>query len=268
MISDIKIINNSKPSYLYKYAVCTIVNNWNEYKEMRASFENAGFCEDTEYLVADNSKENRYDAYRSISEFFRQAQAAFLIIAHQDVRLIDNRKKLETCLSELDQLDNGWAICGNAGAKGYHQHVTYITYHSHEERYAPLPCRVKSLDENLLIIRRDSGLTISTDLKGFHFYGTDLCIMAHIIGSSAWVIPFMVLHLSKGNLKELEAGKRDFVIRYGNKLNIGYMQTTCTQFYLSNSMKKNKWLNSVILFFLIKQIKRYPYLLSKWLKKV
>jgi hypothetical protein len=171
-------------------------------------------------------------------------------------------------LNDLNQHHPDWAICGNAGAKGYHQHVTYITYPTHEERHDALPCKVNSLDENFLVIRRDAGLTVSADLRGFHLYGTDLCIIAHIIGRSAWVIPFMVLHLSKGNLKALEEAKGEFINQYGKKLTVGYIQTTCTQFYLSNSPRKNKWLNKGFFFFLLKQGKRYPYLFRKWLGKV
>lgn len=267
LIPNTTIIQKGHNPYAFRYAVCTIVNNREEYAEMRASFEKGGFDKDTEYLVADNTNGNVYDAYEAIASFFRQAQSEFLIIVHQDVRLIDDRLQLENCLNELNERHPDWAICGNAGAKGYHQHVTYITYSSHEEKHHPLPCKVNSLDENFLVIKRDAGLTISSDLKGFHLYGTDLCIIAHVIGRSALVIPFMVLHLSKGNIKALEAAKEGFVGQYGSKLNVGYIQTTCTQFYLSNSRFKNKWLNKSFFFFFIKQGKRYPYLFSKWLRK-
>lgn len=266
-MTNTTLIDKNCNPYAFRYAVCTIVNSWDEYAEMRTSFESAGFVDDTEYLVADNSKGNVYDAYQAIAGFFRQANSTFLIVVHQDVRLIDNREKLESCLNDLNLQHPEWAICGNAGAKGYHQHVTYISYPSHTEKHAHLPCKVNSLDENLLVIRRDSGLTISTDLKGFHLYGTDLCILAHIIGGSAWVISFMALHLSKGNLKSLEEAKGDFLKQYGKKLDIGYIQTTCTQFYLSNSTVKNNWSNSTFFFFLIKQLKRYPFLFRKWFGK-
>lgn len=230
---------------------------------MRKTFDAAGFNSYSEYLTVDNSKGNVFDAYEAISSFFLHAKGAFIIIVHQDVRLIDNRIKLEECLDTLDRDYPDWAICGNAGAKGYHQHVTYITYTSHEEKHQPLPCKVNSLDENFLVVKRSSGLTISADLRGFHLYGTDLCVIAKIIGHSAYVIPFMVLHLSEGNIKALEEAKGDFILQYGEKLNIGYVQTTCTQFYLSNSRSKNRWMNSKFIFFLVKQTKRYPFLLKK-----
>lgn len=267
MIQDTIIIDRNYYPYSYRYAVCTIVNKWEEYGEMRDSFENAGFVGDTEYLVADNTNGNVYDAYEAIAGFFRQSRSEFIILVHQDVRAIDNKKQLDYCLQQLDTNYPNWAICGNAGSKGYHQSVTYITYTSHEERYTALPCIVNSLDENFLVIKKDAGLTISSDLNGFHFYGTDLCILAHIIGKKALVIPFMVLHYSKGNINAMEAVKSSFVEQYGAKLNIGYLQTTCTQLYLSNSRKKNKWLNNNFFFFLLKQRERYPYLFKKWMNR-
>ena len=40
-----------------------------------------------------------------------------------------------------------------------------------------LPAPVATLDELLLIVRRDSGLRFDPDL-GFHLYGADICLQA------------------------------------------------------------------------------------------
>ena len=40
-----------------------------------------------------------------------------------------------------------------------------------------LPARVATLDELLLIVRRDAGLRFDPDL-GFHLYGADICLQA------------------------------------------------------------------------------------------
>lgn len=245
------------------FSICSIVNNLNEYKQMKESFEEKGFSENCEYLIADNSKNNYFDAYQAISLFLKTAKAKYIIIVHQDVRCIDDRGELENCLKHLNERDNKWAICGNAGAKGYHDAVVHITGPRLRETYADLPMKVNSLDENFLVINSTSNITISSDLSGYHLYGTDLSIIAHVLGHTCYVIPFMVLHLSEGNLGSLDKYLPDFLKKYGEKLNIGYVQTTCTQFYLSNSTMKNKWLNSPVFFFLIKQTKRWPYLFNQ-----
>jgi hypothetical protein len=44
-----------------------------------------------------------------------------------------------------------------------------------------LPTRVATLDELLLVVRRDSGLRFDPDL-GFHLYGADICLQARELG--------------------------------------------------------------------------------------
>jgi hypothetical protein len=50
-----------------------------------------------------------------------------------------------------------------------------------------LPVRVATLDELLLVIRRDSGLRFDPSL-GFHFYGADLCLQARDRGLAVVVL--------------------------------------------------------------------------------
>ena len=252
----------------FEFSICTIVSNKEEYELMKQSFENCGFVDGCEYIIADNSESNVYDAYQAISLFLKQSSGKYLIVVHQDVRCIDKREVLIQCLNDVHTCTPGWAVCGNAGAKGYHQHVIYISYESQTEKYTELPTEVNSLDENFLVIKRDTNITISPDLKGFHLYGTDLCIIANFLGYHCYVIPFMVQHLSKGNLQSLAEYKREFIETYGRKLAAGYIQTTCTQFYLSNSVQKNRVFNywAPVAFF-IKQIERYAYLFNKEKRK-
>jgi len=266
MNEPIKITkNNTEPAI--EFSICTLVTDHEEYKLMRSSFETRGFDIACEYIIADNSNGNEFDAYQAISAFLKKAKGKFIVLVHQDVRAIDDRKKLLEALSELEAKDPSWAICGNAGSMGYHESAIYIQYESHKETTEGLPMQVRSLDENFLVIRSASNLTISADLKGFHLYGTDLCIIAKFLGYTSYVIPYMVMHLSKGNIKALKEYVPEFLEQYGRKTDLGYIQTTCTQFYLSNSSSKNKLLNSGLFFFIVKQFKRYPYLLRSLFKK-
>jgi len=250
----------------YRFSICSIVTDLKEYSTMRQSFETCGFTDSCEYIIADNTQGNIFDAYQAINKFIRESQGMYLIVVHQDVRCIDNKSRLEKCLNDLSHIDGRWAICGNAGAIGYHQFVYHITNGGKIIKHSNLPARVSSLDENLLIINRQSSLTISSDIGGFHLYGTDLCIIADFLGYSCYVIPFMVRHLSLGNLKELRQNANRFIDQYGIKNRSRYMETTCTKFYLSNSIFKNRVYNAAFVFFFVKVIQRIK-LISKRLSK-
>lgn len=238
--------------YRFTFCICTIVTDFDEYELMQKSFQQAGFDEGCAYMVADNSAGNAFDAYGAIRRFLQESDAAYTIIVHQDVRCEDNIGVLKACIDELDKKDKSWAICGNAGASGYKQMTYYLNNAGDIRKSSDLPKRVYSLDENLLIVRTAAQLSVSSDIGNFHFYGTDLCIIADLLGYSAYVIPFMVNHLSKGNLDDLEMKKPAFVEKYGSKLRSRFVQTTCTNFYLDKSPSKNKFMNSSLVFFWIK----------------
>lgn len=227
-----------------------------EYKLMKESFESRGFTSGCEYLVADNCGGNRFDAYTAIARFIQQAKGSYIIVVHQDVRCIDSIQQLTGCLEQLTALDNKWAVCGNAGCMGYHEDLMHINIAGKIVTSRNLPGKVTSLDENLLIINKNTGVTVSGDLSGFHLYGTDICITAATLGYNSYVIPFMVKHLSFGNLADLKKHIHLFVNGYGKKLESRFIATTCTKFYLSNSVFKNKLLNFPPVFTFVKMIQR------------
>ena len=261
-----KSLSTTTEPAAHLFSICSVITNKEEYTLMRQSFETCDFTDGCEYIIADNTHGNIFDAYQAIGRFIRESQGKYLIIVHQDVRCIDNRSHLEKCLDDLGQKDNKWAICGNAGAIGYHQFVHHINNAGRIITNTNLPARVSSLDENLLIINKAASITISSDLNGFHLYGTDLCIIADFLGYNCYVIPFMVKHLSQGNLKELSKNVDKFIDQYGKKIRSRYVETTCTKFYLSNSVSKNKIYNSSFVFFFVKAAQRIK-LLSKRLSK-
>ncbi len=249
-----------------QFSICTIVSDMNEYLLMKHSFEDCGFTGDCEYIIADNSEGNKLDACQAINFFIRESTANYLIIVHQDVRCIDNRIILEKCLTDLSAIDSKWAVCGNAGAIGYHQLVYYINNAGKIMKNSNLPARVISLDENMLILKRATGVSASSNLSGFHLYGTDLCINADFLGYNCYVIPFMVNHLSLGNLKDLDKHINSFILSYGSKISGRFIQTTCTKFYLSNSPLKNRIYNYPFIFFFLKAIQRLKLFFKRLLK--
>ncbi|MCG2617958.1 glycosyltransferase family 2 protein [Terrimonas sp. NA20] len=236
-----------------RFSVCSIVTNTQEFEEMKISFEQCGFEKGCEYIIADNTKGNQFDAYTAINRFIREAKGEYIIIVHQDVRCIDRADSLSQILNDLSAKDPKWAVCGNAGAAGYHRDVRYIVNAGKTITHENLPMRVFSLDENLLIIRRSANIVVSSNLSGFHMYAADLCLLADHLGYNCYVIPFMAEHLSLGNLKDLALHKKNFLDQYGYKMRSRFIQTPSTKFVLCKSPRSNRLSNGPF-FFLVKWI--------------
>ena len=249
--------------YNFRFCICTIVNDEAEYDLMKQSFENAGFTKDCHYLIADNTAVNNFDAYTAVRRFLQESDALYTIIVHQDVRCEDSRDVLNKCLQSLDEKDSSWAICGNAGAADYKRIIYHINIGGDERRSTGLPKRVYALDENLLIVKTETLISVSADIRSFHFYGTDICLVADILGYTSYIIPFMVKHLSKGNLDDMEIKRPAFVKAYGYKLRSRFIQTTCTNFYLGKSKNQNEFLNRKPIFFWLKAKTRLKNLLRR-----
>jgi hypothetical protein len=183
-----------------EFSICTLVTRPAEYAAMRASFAAGGFDETCcEYLDIDNSAGNRLDAYAGLRAMIAAAQGETLILCHQDVRLIaDGAAVLRARLAALPA---DWAVAGNAGVTAEGRYAIRISDpHGEDQHRGPLPARVVSLDENFLVLKRAAGLLPSAALRGFHLYGTDLCLHARLAGRSAWVLDFHLRHLSPGRV--------------------------------------------------------------------
>src|SRR5688572_17177634 len=98
-------------NFPFKYSICTLASRPDEYAEMVESFLTAGFDENTcEFLYADNSEGNEFEAYSGINRFLREAKGEYVIICHQDVLIsLDDRRKLEEQISKVTLLDPKWA---------------------------------------------------------------------------------------------------------------------------------------------------------------
>jgi len=187
-----------------RYSICTLVTNPDQYAAMVASFRARGFDgPDCEFLYADNTAGNRHDGYGGLNLLICRARGHYAILIHQDVLAIDDRARLDAALADLDARDPGWGVAGNAGASRSRRPARRMSSSmGYDERIGDLPARVETLDENLLILRKDALLGFSRDLSGFHLYGTDLVQQAAFRGWSSYVIDFHVEHLG---LTEIDA---------------------------------------------------------------
>jgi hypothetical protein len=232
-----------------RYSICTLVTNKDQYDGMLSSFADHGFNEsDCEFIQIDNSNTNQYDAYQGLNLFLTVARGEYIIICHQDILLIDDRVKLDAVLEDLDRRDPAWALCGNAGGQSMGKLAIRITDpHGADQRSGTLPVRVRSLDENFLLVRRCANLPVSSDLSGFHLYGADICILAEIIGRSAYVVDFHLAHISPGKRdRSLAVSRRNLARKYSRAFSGRWVRTTCELIYLSSDPWLSRLLSSSI----------------------
>ena len=243
------------------YSICTLVNNEIEYKQMCASFHEAGFTEsDCEFLYIDNINSNSFDAYMGLNRAITASRGSMVILCHQDIRLnFDKREELEDRLRHLEEIDPKWAVVGNAG--GNEQigklFIRISDPHGQDVYRGPLPHKVSALDENFILIKRSANLGLSVDLNGFHLYGTDLCQIANTLGHSCYVIDFHLKHLSPGQADQsFEESRTRLLEKYQKAFSPRSIQTNCTRLYLTGSRNGMALFNTKLMMRIRKRLQR------------
>lgn len=257
-----------------KYSICTLLTDIEQYKDALSSFCEAGFIEpECEFIYIDNSEKNKYDGYTGINKFLQVAKGDYIILCHQDLILhADKKDKLDCIINDMANLDPDWALLGNAGGNVPGQQIYHLTEYTGEEnhymRRGAFPSKVDSLDENFIVVKKSANLSTSNNLSGFHLYGTDLCMIARILGYSAYVVDFHLWHLGGASTKapitkgahvisSLDIAKKNLIRKYQHVFSPRYIQTTCTVFYISGSKLKNFLFNRKKFFSLQKRLYRW-----------
>ena len=251
-----EISNNTK--YLLDFSICTLVTRKSEYHEMLESFIDKGFTKDKcEYLYVDNSDKTTFEAYEGLNVFLQKAQGKYVILCHQDILLHDSDyNDLMQCIQFLDEKDATWALLGNAGGLNLKWIATHITEGKtgiiRSETHLPL--KTKTLDENFIVVKKSANIALSNNLQGFHFYGTDICLIASVLGFNSYVINFNLTHKSNGKKDEsfydLEKKIR---IKYHKAFQAKYITTTFSRFYISGNFFGDYFFNTKIMLFLAHQ---------------
>lgn len=237
------------------YSICTLVSNKEEYNILIDSFKAAGFEDDfCEFIYVDNSKGNKCDAYEGLNKMITAARGKYIILCHQDVELkFDKIDVLEKRIQEVEALDPNWGIISNAGGLHLKKSIERVSHIDHEINEGPFPCKVWSVDENFMLIKKSANLSFSKNMNGFHMYGTDICIIANIIGYNAWVVDFHLFHKSNGNMNEsFYRNKKELINKYNKVLRSRYIRSTCTKVYISGSKTLSKIMNTNFMIFFAK----------------
>ena len=137
----------------------------------------------------------------------------------------------------MTQTNSNWGVFGNCGGiSPGHCAIRLTDPHGADQKVGLLPAKVSSLDENFIVARRAANLSVSRDLNGFHLYGTDICVIADILGWNAYVVDFHLHHLSVGVKSTTFAPQRKNMIRqYKRKLSDRLIKSPSTIMYLSHS---------------------------------
>lgn len=227
---------STREEYPCVFSVCCLVTRWKDYEVAREAFELQGFdASNSEFLVCDNSSTNHFDAYQAIRLFLREARGRYVVIAHQDAYPLGHSSELIRRLTELEKIDPKWGVVGNAGAnrRAWLRLAGALQMPEGAEISLNVPStKVDAVDENVLIVRNGSGVTVSSDLQGFHLYGFDMCSVAARLGMSSYVIDYRWYHGSYGTIgSDFFTAKTALQAKLREHCSVTGSPTTCS--YLS-----------------------------------
>lgn len=213
-----------------EFTFVTLLASDEKYQRLISSISNKGFNpENSELLALDNRGGNIYDGYTYARRAVLEARGKYLVLTHDDLEFTeDGFAELSQVLDDLTEHDPTWAVAGNAGMAADGE-----PYRNLEDPYGRNTVdafqKVRSLDENFLVLRRDRLVLSSLDLTGFHYYGADLCLQAEMQGASSYVVPFMLHHHSKGFMSDhFFETQRAFGDKYGRYFPGQYHRTTAS----------------------------------------
>ncbi|MBT8426228.1 MAG: hypothetical protein KJO67_14725 [Silicimonas sp.] len=183
-----------------EFSVVTLLVSDDNYRRMLRSFEDKGFGPDnTEFVAIDNRQGNKLDGYQALRAVAPQLRGRFVLFAHDDIELTaDGYTALHAVLTDLEARDPLWMVAGNSGLFTDTLFAHLDDPHGTFRLPGNTPQQVRTLDENFLVMPRARMVFPSVDLKGFHLFGTDICLHAGFAGGTAYTIPFLLTHHSGG----------------------------------------------------------------------
>ncbi len=150
-------------------------------------------------LVLEEGAKSAATAY---NRGMQRAHGDVLVFLHQDVFLPAGWfESVNRSILQIEATGEPWALLGVFGM-GLDGRGRGHLYSTGLKRLvgAPLeaPAPVQTLDEVVLILRRNTGLRFDGALPGFHLYGADICLTARERGWSCFAIDSFCLHNTNG----------------------------------------------------------------------
>ncbi|MBV8781055.1 MAG: hypothetical protein JO353_06630 [Phycisphaerae bacterium] len=221
-----------------QFLIATISNDLAPYQSLRDSIAAAGFTDkDCRFVVYDNSDSNRFEPYQVLRDLQSDGDEPYVILCHHDLVFGPETtlQLLQQEIEVLNQLHPQWAVAGCAGMSRRGEVLFFMDDPRGSYRSNGLPRKVISLDESFLLFCRSRFPVPSSDVSGFHFYGTDVAVNATLAGNCAAVIRFPLRHLSGGNVSTpaFAEARRAFERSLRRKLIIGSIRTPCAEIVVS-----------------------------------
>lgn len=199
----------------------TLVNDHAQFDRCRQSVSASGQSIVPWIVVEPNAR--GWNAARGLNHALDKARTPWVVCAHQDVLLprgwVDRVERL------LGSVSSNVALVGIVGTQqdgSYRGHIVDPNGHCY---WGPLPDEVLTLDEAVLVVRREAGLRFNEEIPGFHCYGADICLQARSKGLKALVVDAPVQHLSTGRLdRSYDEAKRWLLSKWGPEY--GYILPT------------------------------------------
>jgi len=219
------------------FSVCCLVTKPELYGRLRASLRNMGFDDHCcEFLVADNTAGNVFPPFAGVRRFLREARGSYVMIVHQDAVPLEPAGKLLARIAEVEKADPLWGVIGNAGRTTKAEAVLSLVVEKETFALGQSFREVETIDENVIIVRNGTAITVSADTTGFHLYAFDLCSVAARLGYRSYVVDHLWRHDSRGIVDDtfFEAKRQmeDKMRRYSRRR---AAPTTCTALCWSSS---------------------------------
>jgi len=226
-----------------KLSVCSLSRSEQTANSLRAQVGTV-FPTDSEFLILDNSA-GEWDCYGAIRHFLREARGDLIVLIHDDVEFggLSASLLLER-IREVSSKDPVASLFGVAGISfKEHRGIGHFYDANSEQNWGfHDDGKASSLDECFLVIKNGQGINVSKELKGYHFYGTDLCLNTMTLGLSCYVIDYPVIHKSAGSMNESFFAARDEFEEHLQRQSLNRLvRTTCTVFYGAKNERKRCW---------------------------
>lgn len=177
-----------------------------------------------EMITIDTAQQGFRSAAQALNFGGNQAKGKYIMFVHQDVYLPSN-----TWLEDAERMLDTIPDLGIAGVVGsveegdsVSQRMRNVIAHGDDREQIGNPIsspeRVQTLDELLLIIPREIFQRHQFDeysCNNWHLYGVDYCLSMLALKRGVYVIPFFVIHKSKGALTNKRFYKCSFIFNFG-----------------------------------------------------
>lgn len=186
-----------------------VYNDQTQADRMVKSCENQGL--DIDFVLLDNREKQYLSAASALKAGAKRAAGEILVFLHQDIEFLESNT-LKDILAYLkthtSAVIGAAGVLKNAGFANNRKVLSNIVHGSTKERASGRadirkPTEVFTLDECLFAMHKQVLEKICFDpvlCDGWHLYGADLCLQAHLQRIAVLVFPMYLWHRSEGKL--------------------------------------------------------------------